>query len=157
MARTFQIGLLIEALLNISGSILFILCPYWCLSFAIDTNDYPVPASAAVLWQIYGGLVLALTVPILTVIPESSRAVFEQRDIIFKTLIAGELALIGVLAWNAGKMEERSGFTPTSLLTSAVFLLPALAWHSYAVWIRPDLMRSEDDHGKTALQRKKRL
>lgn len=142
MTRIFQIGLLTEAFLNISGALLFILRPSWCLSFALS-SDNTVPESAAVLWQVYGGLVMALTLPILLVVPESpeqSRFVFGKRDIVFKTLAAGEVALLAILLWNAMKPEQKSGFSHAALLTSSVFLLPALAWHSFAIWVRPGLM-----------------
>ncbi|ETS75809.1 hypothetical protein PFICI_12753 [Pestalotiopsis fici W106-1] len=150
MTRVFQIGLLTEAFFNISGALLFVLRPAWCLSFALALPDEPVPSSAAVLFQVYGGLVLALTLPILLVVRESpgqSRAVFERRDIVFKTLAAGEVALIAILLWNTMKPAAKSGFSHSGLFISSVFLLPALTWHSFAVWGRPDLMRV-DNEGK---------
>lgn len=148
MTRTLQIALLTESFLNISGSILFILKPTWCLSFVMTSKEQTVPASAAVLWQVYGGLVLALTVPLLLAVPGGSTksekaTVFEKRDIVFKTLAAGEVILIAILAWNASKPQEGSGFTRFGLLTTLFFLLPALTWHSFAVWVTPSLLRSE--------------
>lgn len=92
---------------------------------------------------------LALTVPILLAVPGGNTqtekvAVFEKRAITFKTLVAGELILIALLAWNASKAQEASGFSRFGLLAASVFLLPALAWHSLAVWGKPELMLSED-------------
>jgi hypothetical protein len=148
MTRIFQIGLLTEAFLNIAGALLFVLRPSWCLSFALASPNEPVPTSASVLWQVYGGLVLALTLPILLVVHESpgqSRAVFERRDIVFKTLATGEVALIAILLASTMKPEDRTGFSHAALFTSSVFLLPALAWHSFAIWVRPDLMRVHNE------------
>ncbi|KAI1840899.1 hypothetical protein JX265_013395 [Neoarthrinium moseri] len=137
MTQVIQLGLLVEAVLNVIGAAVFIRYPAWCLSYVVSSDT--VPPSAAVLWQIYGGLVLALTIPILLVIPNSP-TVFEQRSLIFKTLTAGELVLIGVLSWHASKPIE-SGFTWSGLALSAMFLLPALTWHSCAAFVLPDLMR----------------
>ncbi|KAH6660825.1 hypothetical protein BKA67DRAFT_66721 [Truncatella angustata] len=161
MTRIFQIGLLTEAFLNISGSLVFLRYPLWCLSYMLPQSTTgkttTVPASAAVLWQIYAGLVLALTVPILMVVPES-RAVYEKRDLVFKTLTAGEVALVGILGWHGlGFSEEQEGgFSRAGLLTTASLLLPALTWHSFAVWLRPDLMRPESST-KSVLDQKKGL
>lgn len=161
MTRIFQAGLVIEAFLNLVGCAAFMLSPSWCLSFVITSaapnKPNTVPASTAVLWQVYGGLVLALTVPILLVIPES-HAVFEKRELIFKTLVAGEIILIGVLGWHGLGLsghDEEGGFSRVGLLISAAFLLPALTWHSFTVWVRPDLMRSERDERRVKIDRKR--
>ncbi|KAF3005281.1 hypothetical protein E8E14_007792 [Neopestalotiopsis sp. 37M] len=123
MTRIFQISLLTEAFLNIAGALLFVLRPSWCLSFALASPNEPVPTSASVL----------------------CRAVFERRDIVFKTLATGEVALIAILLASTMKPEDRTGFSHAALFTSSVFLLPALAWHSFAIWVRPDLMRVHNE------------
>ncbi|XXH04480.1 hypothetical protein Hte_010896 [Hypoxylon texense] len=147
MTRIFQIGLAIESFLNIVGAVPFVLYPDWCLSFAVaadpETGASSVPPSSAVLWQFYGVMVLALTVPLIQCIPDSE-AVAEKRRIIFQTLIAGEVLLEAVLLWHAARPAQ-SGFTLTALLLSAVNLLPALSWHSFVVYINPGLMRSDDE------------
>ncbi|KAI4863929.1 hypothetical protein F4820DRAFT_352660 [Hypoxylon rubiginosum] len=145
MTRVFQIGLAIESLLNIAGAVPFVLYPDWCLSFAVAAADPKtgapsVPPSSAVLWQFYGALVLALTVPLVQCIPDSDAAA-EKRRIVFQTLIAGEVLLEAVLLWHAARPEP-SGFTLTALLLSAVNLLPALSWHSFVVYVKPGLMQS---------------
>lgn len=143
MTRVFQIGLAIEAFLNIAGALTFVLYPEWCLSFAVaDDSTTGVPPSSAVLWQIYGVLVLALTVPIVLCIP-NSEAVAEKRRVIFQTLIAGEVFIEAVLLWHITR-PEKSGFTLNALVLSAVNLLPALSWHTFAIYIKPDLIQSED-------------
>ncbi|KAI6085529.1 hypothetical protein F4821DRAFT_240372 [Hypoxylon rubiginosum] len=144
MTRVFQIGLAIESFLNIVGAVPFVLYPEWCLSFAVaadpKTGAPSVPPSSAVLWQFYGVMVLALTVPIIQCIPNSNAAA-EKRRIIFQTLIAGEVFLEAVLLWHSTRSQQ-SGFTLTALLLAAVNLLPALSWHSYVVYVKPDLMQS---------------
>ncbi|KAI1402873.1 hypothetical protein F4819DRAFT_260616 [Hypoxylon fuscum] len=142
MTWVFQIGLAIEAMLNIVGAVPFILWPEWCLSFAVtntsNTGTPSVPPSSAVLWQVYGALVLALTVPLIQCIPDS-QAVTEKRRIVFQTLIAGEVFLEALLLWHSIRPAE-SGFSLTALLLTAVNLLPALSWHSFVVYVKPDLM-----------------
>ncbi|KAI1770437.1 hypothetical protein F4818DRAFT_262433 [Hypoxylon cercidicola] len=144
MTRIFQIGLAIESFLNIVGAVPFVLYPDWCLSFAVSadpkTGAPSVPPSSAVLWQFYGVLVLALTIPLIQCIP-NSEAVAEKRRIIFQTLIAGEVFLEAVLLWHSTRPAQ-SGFTLTALLLSAVNLLPALSWHSFIVYVKPDWMQS---------------
>ncbi|KAI1763059.1 hypothetical protein GGR53DRAFT_498790 [Hypoxylon sp. FL1150] len=152
MTRVFQIGLAIESFLNIVGALLFILYPEWCLSFVVaadpETSSTSVPSSSAVLWQFYGAMVLALTVPIIQCIP-NSEAVAEKRRIVFQTLIAGEVLLEAVLLWHSTRSEQ-SGFTLTALLLAAVNLLPALAWHSFVVYVKPRLMQSDEAPAKSA-------
>ncbi|KAI0114726.1 hypothetical protein F4814DRAFT_291170 [Daldinia grandis] len=141
MTRLFQFGLAIEAVLNIAGAVPFILYPEWCLSFAVvDSN---VPPSSSLLWQVYGALVLALTIPLILCIPDSE-AVREKRQIVFTTLLAGEVFLEAILFWHVSRIDN-SGFTLTSLVLSAVSLLPALSWHTFAAYIRPDLMESDSE------------
>ncbi|KAI1804297.1 hypothetical protein F4811DRAFT_283550 [Daldinia bambusicola] len=144
MTRIIQYGLAIEAMLNITGAIPFILYPEWCLSFAITPGPEKItsgiPPSSALLWQVYGALVLALTIPIGLCIPDS-KAVAEKRRIVFTTLIAGEVFLEAILLWHV-LQADKGGFTLTSLILSAVFLLPALSWHTFAAYIRPHLMES---------------
>ncbi|KAI1204374.1 uncharacterized protein F4807DRAFT_335707 [Annulohypoxylon truncatum] len=145
MTRVFQFGLAIEAFLNIVGAVPFVLYPEWCLSFAVadrSTAGAPaVPPSSAMLWQIYGVLVLSLTVPLILCIPDSS-AVTEKRRLIFQTLISGEVLIEAILLRHISQ-PEKSGFTLTSLSLSAFFLLPALSWHTFATYVKPDLMSSD--------------
>ncbi|KAI0382768.1 hypothetical protein F5Y04DRAFT_43233 [Hypomontagnella monticulosa] len=145
MTRVFQLGLAIEAVLNIAGAAPFILNPEWCLSFAIAPDPISgvssVPPSSAILWQVYGALVLALTVPLIQCIPDS-RAAVEKRRIVFQTLLAGEVFLEALL-WSHIYQRDKSGFSLTALVLSAVFLLPALSWHAFAVYIMPSLLQNE--------------
>ncbi|KAI1454880.1 hypothetical protein F4805DRAFT_296777 [Annulohypoxylon moriforme] len=145
MARIFQFGLATEAFLNLVGAVPFVLYPEWCLSFAVadrSTTGAPVvPPSSAVLWQIYGVLVLSLTVPLILCIPDSNTAA-EKRRIVFQTLISGEILIEAILLWHI-RQPEKSGFTLTSLSLSAFFLLPALSWHTFATYIKPGLMNSD--------------
>ncbi|ORY63274.1 uncharacterized protein BCR38DRAFT_486023 [Pseudomassariella vexata] len=137
MTWVFQLGLTIESVLNILGAGTFLLYPEWCLSYTVSTPK--VPASAATLWQTYAVLVLALTFPILLCIP-NSKGVFEKRKIIFETLVAGEVALVGLLLWHAVKPAEESGFMRSGLILATLNLLPALTWHSFCIWGVPGLM-----------------
>ncbi|KAI1378474.1 hypothetical protein F4677DRAFT_396643 [Hypoxylon crocopeplum] len=156
MTRVFQFGLAIEAFLNIIGAVPFVLYPEWCLSFAVAADSKSgvtsVPPSSALLWQVYGALVLALTIPIIQCVP-NSEAVAEKRQVTFKTLIAGEVFLEAILLWHISR-PDGSGFTLTSLILSAIFLLPALSWHTFAVYIKPDLMQGYGVAAAKPAQRK---
>ncbi|KAI1393273.1 uncharacterized protein F4822DRAFT_384138 [Hypoxylon trugodes] len=142
MPSIIQFGLVIEAILNIVGAIPFVLYPEWCLSFAVATNAETgtptVPPSSALLWQVYGVLVLALTVPLILCTPDS-KAASEKRHIIFTTLLAGEVFIEAILLWHISQ-PDKSGFTLTSLVLSSLFLLPALSWHAYVTYINPNLV-----------------
>ncbi|KAI0127291.1 hypothetical protein BJ170DRAFT_367997 [Xylariales sp. AK1849] len=107
MTRVFRAALEAEALFNVICAISSIGFPTWYLSSVVSAKS--VPASATVLWQIYGSLVLAFSVPLLLIIPDS-KAVFEAGDIVYKTLVAGEVAMIGILNWHAHHPVD-SGFT----------------------------------------------
>ncbi|KUI69547.1 hypothetical protein VM1G_05262 [Cytospora mali] len=151
MTWVLQIGLAIESFLNIVGASTFLLFPDWCLSFAISNPAGDVPASAATLWQAYAVLVLALTYPLLACIPNAP-GVFHKRKIIFQTLAAGEVGLIGLLLWHATKGEDESGFTQQALLLASVNLVPALTWHGVVAWLWPSLMK-ETEPGLEARKR----
>ncbi|KAI2636568.1 hypothetical protein GGS26DRAFT_501108 [Hypomontagnella submonticulosa] len=144
MTRVFQLGLAIEAVLNIAGAVPFVLHPEWCLSFAVapdpKTGISSVPPSSAVLWQTYGALVLALTVPLIQCIPDF-KAATEKRRIIFQTLLAGEVFLEALLLSHISQ-PDKSGFTWNALVLSAIFLLPALSWHAFALYIKPSLLQN---------------
>lgn len=148
MTWAFQVGLAIECFLNILGAGTFLLFPDWCLSFAIPAHAVDVPPSAATLWQTYAVLVLALTYPLLSCIPNTP-GVFYKRKITFETLAAGEVGLIGLLLWHSTKGGDESGFAPQALLLAAVNLVPALTWHSVVAWLWPSLMR-EAEHNLEA-------
>ncbi|ROW01271.1 hypothetical protein VMCG_05857 [Cytospora schulzeri] len=148
MTWVIQVGLAIESFLNILGACTFLFFPDWCLSFAVSTPNGDVPASAATLWQTYAMLVLALTYPLLSCIPNTP-GVFYKRKIIFETLAAGEIGLIGLLLWHAAKSDEESGFSTHVLLLAAINLVPALTWHGVVAWLKPSLMR-ETEHNLEA-------
>lgn len=145
-----RFALIAEAFFNISGAIVFLLCPEWCLSYVIQSsNTSTIPPSTATFLQIYSCLVLALSLPIIQCIPETP-GVAARRAMIFWTLGAGELFIIGLLLWKA-QDPEASGFTSRALIQAAGALVPYLIWRIWALWVDPELL----GEGEGGLQKKK--
>jgi hypothetical protein len=140
MTQFFRQSLIIECTLNILGAVTFLLYPEWCLSHAVSTND--VPHSAIVLWQIYAVLVLELTLGLILCIPNSP-GVAEKRKLLFQILGAGEVVLIGLLLWWAGKGPDASGFASIALLLSAASLVPLVTWKGFVLMVVPEMMEEE--------------
>ncbi|KAK8110999.1 uncharacterized protein PG998_007456 [Apiospora kogelbergensis] len=139
MGSIIQFALVTEAVFNVLGALLFIVFPQSCLSHAVSSSS-PIPGCAALLCQVFGAIVLSLSVPLLLCVPESN-AVYEKRRIVYKTMAAGEIAFI-ILFLRASQDYVETGFTPEFLTKSVMAFAPALAWHSYAVFINPAIMRT---------------
>lgn len=137
MTRIFRFGLVIEVVLNVAGAFAFVAWPEACLALVAPAAH--VTPLAALLWQLYGALVLALSVPLALCIPDS-RGVYEKRRIVFTTLAAGEIAMITLFLRHALD-PAAAGMAPRALLAMVAFLLPALVWHTFALFARPLLMQ----------------
>ncbi|KAK8063859.1 hypothetical protein PG996_008511 [Apiospora saccharicola] len=150
MASLIRFALATEAVFNVLGAVILIVFPQGCLSLAVAPSD-SISGSAALLCQVFGAMVLSLSVPLFLCIPDST-AVYEKRRIVYKTMAAGEIAygIIGltprpaviILFLRASQDYEKTGFTPEFLTRSVLVFAPALAWHSYAVFVNPAIMRT---------------
>ncbi|KAK8065735.1 hypothetical protein PG997_012482 [Apiospora hydei] len=139
MASLIKFALVAEAIFNVLGALIFIVYPHACLSHAVLSST-PVTGCAALLCQVFGAMVLSLAVPLLLCVPDSN-AVYEKRRIVYKTMAAGEIAFI-ILFLRASQDYEKTGFAPEFLTKSIMAFAPALAWHSYAVFVNPAIMRT---------------
>ena len=141
MTRIFRFGLATEVVLNVGGAFAFVAWPEGCLARVAPAAQ--VTPLAALLWQLYGALVLALSVPLVLCLPDGQPAVYEKRRIVFTTLAAGEIAIIALFLRHAAldAPAADAGMAPAALLAMAAFLLPALTWHTFALFARPLLMR----------------
>jgi len=152
MPQIIQYGLVIESFLNIFGASTFVLFPHWCLSHVIQpppnlsSGESFVPDTAAILFQAYGLLVIALTFPLLACIPDSP-SVGKFRVLIFQTLGLGEIFLIGLLLLNTAEPTE-SGFTRKGLLLAAANLVPALSWRVWTLYFRPGWLNAAEENKK---------
>ncbi|KAK6833118.1 hypothetical protein PG990_002078 [Apiospora arundinis] len=139
MASLIQFALVTEAVFNILGALLFIVFPQSFLSHAV-LSPSTVPGCAALLCQVFGAMILSMSVPLLLCVSDST-AVYEKRRIVYKTMAAGEIAFI-ILLLRASQDYMETGFTAESLTMSVMAFAPALAWHSYAVFVNPTIMRA---------------
>ncbi|KAK8058617.1 hypothetical protein PG994_009065 [Apiospora phragmitis] len=139
MAYLIKFALVTEAIFNALGAFIFIVYPQGCLSYAVSSSS-PITGCAALLCQVFGAIVLSLAVPLLLCVPDSN-AVYEKRRIVYKTMAAGEIAFI-ILFLRASQDYEKTGFAPEFLTRSIMAFAPALAWHSYAVFVNPAIMRT---------------
>ncbi|KAK7935049.1 hypothetical protein PG985_000544 [Apiospora marii] len=139
MASLIRFALATEAVFNVLGAVILIVFPQGCLSLAVASSA-SISGSAALLCQVFGAMVLSLSVPLFLCIPDST-AVYEKRRIVYKTMAAGEIAFI-ILFLRASQDYEKTGFTPEFLTRSVIGFAPALAWHSYAVFVNPAIMRT---------------
>ncbi|KAH8653832.1 hypothetical protein BX600DRAFT_471735 [Xylariales sp. PMI_506] len=164
MTSIFQLAVIIESILNFAGAYFFIFHSEWCLSFVLSPTAAAaaaaaasntatavtiadVPPSTALLLQTYGVLVFALTIPLLLAYSDAGEgedggasAVFYRRDIVFKTLAAGEAGLILLLRFRAAAPQP-TGFTEAAGFLTPLGLVPALAWHTYVFLVSPGLMQ----------------
>lgn len=90
MTSLIRFALATEAVFNVLGAVILIVFPQGCLSLAVASSD-SISGSAALLCQVFGAMVLSLSVPLFLCIPDSA-AVYEKRRIVYKTMAAGEIA-----------------------------------------------------------------
>ena len=146
MTRIFRFGVATEVVLNVGGALAFVAWPEACLACAAPAAQ--VTPLAALLWQLYGALVLALSVPLALCLRDAdavrrAAVIYERRRIVFTTLAAGEIAIIALFLRHAALPPgpDDPPVPPRGLLAMVAFLLPALAWHSFALFARPSLMQ----------------
>lgn len=152
----FRSALLIESSFNIVGGLTMLLYPTQVLSsmtyapptFSTTPAATITPLSAQLV-QWLGGLVLALTTPLLLSCPNTAAGV-ASRYTTYWTLGMGEVCLLGVMAmqWVQGS----SVFTGRVLAGSAGVLGVTLAWRVYAIILRPELAGRVEGAGERKRQ-----
>ncbi|KAI7282174.1 hypothetical protein KC345_g3674 [Hortaea werneckii] len=149
--RLFRYALLGEAAINIAGAIPIILNPDSMLKLLVKGPTMINPATRT-LTQWFGGLTLALTVPILLSYPNphpsrwSSSEVMARRRTTYLTLGAGELALGTIMA--AQYLLGDSGLTDNALLAGMGMMGGIAAMRGFFLYVRPSWMAAQGNAEK---------
>ncbi|KAI7112219.1 hypothetical protein KC343_g16694 [Hortaea werneckii] len=149
--RIFRYALLGEAAINIAGAIPIILNPDSMLKLLVRGPTMINPATRT-LTQWFGGLTLALTVPILLSYPNphpsrgSSSEVMARRRTTYLTLGAGELALGTIMA--AQYILGDSGLTDNALLAGMGMMGGIAAMRGFFLYVRPSWMAAQGNAEK---------
>jgi len=125
----------IEAAFNVLGAAGVVLAPRSILSFMASSPSQITPL-AVTFTQWIGGMVVALTVPLMLCLPNTRRAV-ESRTTTYWALAAGEGFLVPMFLWQMG---EESGFTRKALVAGAVQLGVLVGWRLYVLLRKPEWM-----------------
>lgn len=124
----------IEAGANLFGAIGMLAFPEPILRISSPaTLNGSSPLSKSLL-QWLAALVIGLTPQLLLALPETRRAV-GSRYTVYITLLAGEAALLAVMAWQGftGGSEQNIGLTKNALLASGATLGITAIWRMYAM------------------------
>ncbi|KAI6864708.1 hypothetical protein KC338_g5332 [Hortaea werneckii] len=149
--RLFRYALLGEAAINIAGAIPIILNPDSMLKLLVRGPTMINPATRT-LTQWFGGLTLALTVPILLSYPNphpsrgSSSEVMARRRTTYLTLGAGEVALGTIMA--AQYILGDSGLTDGALLAGMGMMGGIAAMRGFFLYVRPSWMAAQGNAEK---------
>jgi len=99
--------------------------------------------STLTLVQVFGGFIVALTVPLVMAVPDGSHTAV-VRKVTYYTLGVAELVLIPLLLVKS-REGVSSGFAPEKLAVSAGVLMPFLLFRGYALFANPKLMQPENE------------
>ncbi|KAI7236318.1 hypothetical protein KC330_g3813 [Hortaea werneckii] len=149
--RLFRYALLGEAAGNIASAIPMILNPDSILRLLVRGPTMINPATRT-LTQWFGGMTLALTVPILLSYPNphpkegSSSDVMARRRTTYFTLGAGELALGTIMA--AQYLLGDSGLTDDALLGGMGIMGGIAAMRGFFLYVRPSWMAAQGNAEK---------
>lgn len=128
-----QKTLLAESIGNLLGSAGMIFAPETVLSYITTQSAPHPPPAAAQLLQMLGAVFVGLTTPMLLLVPNAAGH-GAKREIVYRTLLAGEMYLIPLMLWQGLTRAEQSGsLTGTSLLMGAAVLTPFCASRPYAL------------------------
>jgi len=149
--RLFRYALIGEAAINIASAIPIILNPDSILKLLVRGPTMINPGTRT-LTQWFGGLTLALTVPILLSYPNphasrgSSSDVMARRRTTYLTLGAGELALGTIMA--AQYLLGDSGLTDGALLGGMGTMGGIAAMRGFFLYVRPSWMAAQGNAEK---------
>jgi hypothetical protein len=130
----FRNGLLIESAANIGGGLAMIMFPKTLLSWMTKPATLVSPLSIN-LMQWVGGVVLALTTPLLLAYPNTVAGIL-SRPTCYWTLGAGEVALVPIMLWQY--LSGESAFDDKSLLLGAAALGGTLAYRTFVLSTKPE-------------------
>lgn len=143
-------ALAVEAVVNliaIAGMLLSPDTPVRWLSAdpSSQTASAEVVASGLVQW--FAALIITITVPILSCIPNTKRAL-ESRPTVYVMLLGGELALMVVMLWQASMQKNEDGMSVIALLLGAGFMVLCVLWRVWVLWMRPEWMGAYVEGGE---------
>lgn len=130
----------LEAAANIFGAACMLAFPHQILKSATPStllHQAPTAMSKTLLhWT--AGLVLGLTPQLLLALPDTPRAM-ASRWMVYTTLLSGEVALVGLMAWQ-GVMKDESavGMSNTALWLCGLNLGIISVWRVYAMVAHPE-------------------
>jgi len=123
-----------ESLANITGGIGMLLFPNSVLYWMTKTST-PITPLHLELVQWLGGVVLALTTPLLLAYPNTIAGII-NRSTCYWTLGAGEAALVPIMAWQL--MSGQSSFSDNSLIGGIAVLGGTLAYRAFVLNMKPE-------------------
>jgi len=126
----------VEALLNIVGGTWMVFWPAQFLRLVVPKPSDVTPA-AMISVQHYGGLVYALTVPIILAIPNTRRAI-ESRISTYYLLGSAEIAIICLSLYQAYGPAGGTGFTTNSLASASAGVAPVFLWRLFVLFRKPE-------------------
>jgi len=135
MPSIIQSALIFETFVNLPPAAMLILAPSWTLGKLLPTTSTltGIPASTITLAQMFGALIVALTVPVAMSIQDRPNIV-EARRMTYWLLGAGEACLIPLLFLKEGS----SGFQDGILRTGAIQMTPFLVWRAIVLLAKPE-------------------
>jgi len=134
-----------EAILNIISATGLILNPQSMLRLlAINPADAHTTTLSTLQW--FGAITLGLSVPLLAGLPER-KGIVEFRRATYLTLGACEGFMVPVFLWQASK-SSGVGLTSTSLTVGASTLAGLAAWRAFVLYVRPEMLGSENSGQK---------
>ncbi|KAF2227190.1 hypothetical protein BDZ85DRAFT_191 [Elsinoe ampelina] len=136
MPSLVQNALLLESLGNILGGLSFLLTPRLTLSLLVRDPSALNPLSLT-LWQMLGGITLALTVPLLAAYSDTPTGEAQRRSA-YVTLGMGEGVIVPLLL--AGWVKGSSPFGEGMVFGGSAVLAGAAAWRVWCLVVRPEVM-----------------
>jgi hypothetical protein len=138
----------LEAAGNIIGAIFMFINPSGMLynalpSSLVDSSIFhPATASpspqAATLVTWIGAIIIGLTPQLLLTLPEKPQAI-ASRQLVYVTLLAGEVALIVVIVWQAVMFDERTTGMSKKAMGFCLLNFVSLAfWRIFVLICRPN-------------------
>jgi hypothetical protein len=137
----------IESASNIIFATTTLLYPEYCLNAVVRSPLFITP-TASYLLQTTATSLFALTVPLITCLPNTRRAI-ESRTTVYYTLAAAEVFSISLMVWKALARDE-TGLQRGFLLRSAASLVPILAWRVYTLLWEPEWFGVVEDQHEAA-------
>lgn len=130
-----RISFAIETGLNIFMGTTLTVFPKWLLNSVVIEPATLTPTSISIC-QWLGAIILASSIPVGVVIP-NTRGAIESRRLIYWTLLTGEGFLIPLFLYQA-IWSANVGFTPKFLVVTAFLFLGHMIWRLYCLFVKPN-------------------